>query len=366
VESEPGTGSTFTVALPFGAADVAGGTGAIAPSEAARGEAASWEDDTSRPAEPATGARSADVLVVDDNADMRAYLTRLLGRHWTVRTTANGEEALSAIAERAPDVVLTDVMMPQIDGFELLRRLRGQTGTRHIPVIMLTARAGQEASVEGLEAGADDYLAKPFRADELIARVRVALERAAGRSAAPSGAPATEPPPVDGRADGAPPVAAPANPAVAVPVTRPRTPAPRAPQNGRSGPAAEWRLPSTASSIPALRRRLRAWLEDAGLDEEQTYDLLLAACEAATNAFEHAQDPTQPYFDVTASIDDGQVRISVRDYGQWRERIASMDRGRGSTLMSVTGEITATPSAEGTTVVITSRWAGRRAATPAG
>ncbi|SNR40241.1 ATP-binding protein [Blastococcus mobilis] len=368
VASEPGTGSTFTVALPFGAADVAGERGAIAPSEAARGEAAIWEEDTSRPAEPAPGARNAEVLVVDDNADMRAYLTRLLGRHWTVRTTANGGEALEAVAERAPDVVLTDVMMPRTDGFELLRRLRGRAETRHIPVIMLTARAGQEASVEGLEAGADDYLAKPFGADELIARVRVALERATGRSAAPANGAS----PAAARAVGHPvvegsPAAAPAGvPVPAAPGTRPRPPEPRVPQRSRPGPTTKWRLPSTASSIPALRRRLRAWLEAAGLDEEHTYDVLLAACEAATNAFEHAQDPTQPYFDVTASIDEHQVCISVRDYGQWRERIPSMDRGRGSTLMSVTGEITATPSAEGTTVIITSPRTGRRSATSAG
>ncbi len=104
-----------------------------------------------------------------------------------------------------------------------------------------------------------------------------------------------------------------------------------------------------------LRRGLRAWLESAGVDDDQRYDLLLAACEAATNAIEHAQDPTEPFFDVTSSVDDGHVRITVRDYGQWRERVPSMDRGRGSTLMSAVGEIVATPSPEGTTVRISSR-----------
>ncbi|MFP5371053.1 MAG: ATP-binding protein, partial [Actinomycetes bacterium] len=99
VRSEPGTGSTFTVTLPFGAADVAGDSGSVAPSESARGEAASWEEETSRPGHlAAAGARSADILVVDDNADMRAYLTHLLSPLWTVRTTADGEEALAAIA----------------------------------------------------------------------------------------------------------------------------------------------------------------------------------------------------------------------------------------------------------------------------
>ena len=366
VRSEPGVGSTFTVTLPLGVADVTGDSGSIAPSESARGEAASWEEETSRPEKLAAGAQEADVLVVDDNADMRAYLTRLLGRHWTVRTTANGEEALAAVAERTPDVVLTDVMMPRIDGFELLRRLRADTATADIPVIMITARAGQEASVEGLKAGADDYLAKPFRADELIARVRVSLERAAGRSAAgtaprpipvpaatasPSPVPAAAPPPV--------PAAAPAqgpSPSRSGDA-RPGPPEPRRSQEqAQAVPrrSSEWRLPAEAGSIPLLRRRLRTLLDDAGVAEDQVYDLLLAACEAATNAFEHAQDPSEPFFEVTADVGDREVRISVRDYGQWRERVPSMDRGRGSTLMSAFGEITATPSPTGTTVVIVS------------
>jgi len=121
-----------------------------------------------------------------------------------------------------------------------------------------------------------------------------------------------------------------------------------------------WRLPSEAAAIPVLRRRLRGWLDSAGLDQDHAYDVLLAACEAATNAVEHAQEPTEPFFDVTAAVSDGRVRIAVRDYGQWRERMPAMDRGRGGTLMSAVGEITATPSPEGTTVVITSPLGGER------
>jgi CheY-like chemotaxis protein/anti-sigma regulatory factor (Ser/Thr protein kinase) len=280
---------------------------------------------------------------------MRAYLTRVLAPNWTVRTTANGEDALQAVAERRPDIVLTDVMMPRVDGFELLRAMRSDPATRHIPVIMLTARAGQEASVEGLEAGADDYLAKPFRSDELIARVRVALQRAAGRSAAAPGNGG----PVTGAtrlplAATAPGVARTGKPDTA----RPGPPVPRPAETGSGTPAEEWRLPSTASAIPALRRRLRAWLEGAGIDEDQAYDLLLAACEAATNAVEHAQAPTEPFVDVAAEVGGGRVLITVRDYGQWRERVPSMDRGRGATLMSAFAEISAVPSPEGTTVTI--------------
>jgi anti-sigma regulatory factor (Ser/Thr protein kinase) len=113
-----------------------------------------------------------------------------------------------------------------------------------------------------------------------------------------------------------------------------------------------WRFASSPQTIPALRRALRRLLDGAGIDEDQAYDLVLAACEAATNAIEHAQDPTEPFFDVTAEVADGVVTITVRDYGQWRQRVPSMDRGRGSTLMSAFADITATPSPEGTTVVI--------------
>jgi signal transduction histidine kinase/CheY-like chemotaxis protein len=334
VTSEPGVGSSFTVRMPLGDADAVD-RHPVGPSEAARGEAESWENDSSRPGGAPGGP--AEVLVVDDNADMRAYLSRLLTPLWTVRTTANGEEALAAVAESPPDVVLTDVMMPRVDGFELLRRLRNDPATRDIPVIMVTARAGQEASVEGLEAGADDYLAKPFRAQELIARVRVAVERSAGRREAPA------PDPV---------VPAPQAPAAATRLPSPRLPVQRLGTGAGQGGYARWRLPADTASIPALRSALRSHLARAGLGEDQAYDLLLAACEAATNAVEHAQDPTEPFVDVEAVVADGRIRITVRDYGQWRERVPSMDRGRGSTLMTAVGEITATPSPEGTTVVI--------------
>ncbi|MDK3257198.1 ATP-binding protein [Blastococcus capsensis] len=349
VTSEPGRGSTFTVAMPFGEPDAVPVGRAAVPSEAARGEAASWEQETSRPVGGAPGASgAATVLVVDDNADMRAYLTRLLGPHWTVRTAANGEEALAAVTGGAPDLVLTDVMMPRIDGFELLRRLRADPATRGIPVIMLTARAGQEASVEGLQVGADDYLAKPFRSTELLARVRVVLERAAGRAAPPAPAPAGLP---DTRRP------EPTPPPTSTPVQRPEPiPVPRTAVRPADRPAdrrdERWRLPSELSSIPAVRRRLRRFLSDAGVGEEQAYDLLLATCEATSNAIEHAQDPTEPFVEVSACIGPGQVEITVRDHGQWRERVPSMDRGRGSTLMSAFADVTAIPSPEGTTVRI--------------
>ncbi|MBN1091498.1 response regulator [Blastococcus sp. TML/M2B] len=347
VTSEPGRGSAFTVTLPYGTADGADTDGPARPSDAARGEAASWAADTSRPGGPAAApAGAAELLVVDDNADMRGYLARLLGAHWSVRTTANGEEALQAVAERQPDLVLTDVMMPRVDGFELLRALRANPATQHIPVVMLTARAGQEASVEGLEAGADDYLAKPFRADELIARVRVALERSTCRTA---------PIRLGAIAEAAGLAPAPAPP-VPAPLPRPAPPAtpPAAADREPVRLLASWRLPSEPTSVVVLRRALRGALDAAGVDPDRAYDLLLAAGEAVTNAIEHAQEPTEPFVEVAVATRGERLEITVRDFGQWRERVPSMDRGRGSTLMSSFADVTATPSPAGTTVVISS------------
>jgi signal transduction histidine kinase len=118
------------------------------------------------------------ILLADDNADMREYLRRLLSREWTVEAVADGASALAAAYTRPPDLVLTDIMMPGIDGLRLLQELRSDPRTRLIPVILLSARSGEEALVEGLSAGADDYLIKPFSARELLARVRTHVETA--------------------------------------------------------------------------------------------------------------------------------------------------------------------------------------------
>jgi len=118
------------------------------------------------------------ILVADDNADMRSYVAGLLGPSCQVETVADGEAALQAIRQRRPDLVLADVMMPRLNGFELLRAIRSDPELRGLPVIMLSARAGEESRVEGLDAGADDYLVKPFSSRELIARVAGALELA--------------------------------------------------------------------------------------------------------------------------------------------------------------------------------------------
>ena len=125
----------------------------------------------------------ARVLVADDNADMREYLARLLRTAgYQVTTVTDGQAALDAVRVGPPDLVISDVMMPRLDGLGLVAALRADARTAAVPVLLLSARAGQEASIEGLRAGADDYLVKPFSAVELLARVRSNLEMARFRN----------------------------------------------------------------------------------------------------------------------------------------------------------------------------------------
>lgn len=127
--------------------------------------------DSNPPQIEAGGGSRARVLLVDDNRDMREYVERLLRRRYDVVAASNGEEGLAAALAHPPDLVLSDIMMPGLNGFEFLRELRAAQATSPIPIILLSARAGEEAESEGLEAGADDYLVKPFTARELMARV---------------------------------------------------------------------------------------------------------------------------------------------------------------------------------------------------
>jgi len=117
------------------------------------------------------------IVVADDNADMREYLRHLLDGY-EVHTVSDGRQALETTRLLRPALLLTDVMMPQIDGFGLLRAVRDDTDIAGTPIILLSARAGEESRLEGLQAGADDYLVKPFTARELIARVEVHLKLA--------------------------------------------------------------------------------------------------------------------------------------------------------------------------------------------
>ena len=193
VASTPGEGSTFTVRIPLGkdhlpAEHVAHATGGRAVSgavaESFLAEATQLLPQSSSRTEAVFSGKKAHVLVVDDNADMRAYIQRLLEPHYRVSLAPDGQTALWLVAEHRPDLVLSDVMMPVMDGFELLKTLKADPQTARTPVVLLSARAGEEATIEGYEAGADDYLVKPFSANELLARVRAQLNMARVREEA--------------------------------------------------------------------------------------------------------------------------------------------------------------------------------------
>jgi signal transduction histidine kinase len=194
VDSTPGKGTTFRVTIPFGVAHLDPAQLHDAPSPASVGaarayvsEAESWTRPGGVLAAPAPAPSSAAplgrLLVADDNADMRDYLRRLLQPQWQVEVCGNGVEALAAVARAMPDMIVSDVMMPELDGFGLLAALRADAATRELPFILLSARAGEEARLEGLQAGADDYLVKPFSGRELVARVDVLRLRQGVRAA---------------------------------------------------------------------------------------------------------------------------------------------------------------------------------------
>ncbi len=202
VASELARGTTFTIRLPLGhdhlpAERVRPAQSLHTPVVAARAyvqEALRWlpesaitpDVDAARDARVAEqrahgvaqSVEGARILVADDNADMRAYVRDLLAPHYAVEVVADGRAALEAARQRAPDLVISDVMMPRMDGFALLRELRADDVLRDVPTILLSARAGEEAVIEGLDAMANDYLVKPFSARELLARVGAQLQLA--------------------------------------------------------------------------------------------------------------------------------------------------------------------------------------------
>jgi PAS domain S-box-containing protein len=183
VDSEMGQGTTFRIFIPKGFQHLpAAQVTHQAHSAAATGslvnmfveESLRWTASDAPPADAATKLRR--ILLADDNSDMREYIRTILATEFEVRSASNGAEALRIVPGWLPDLVLTDVMMPELDGFGLLRELRQDKRTQGIPVIMLSARAGEESRIEGIQSGADDYLVKPFNAKELMARVRINLE----------------------------------------------------------------------------------------------------------------------------------------------------------------------------------------------
>jgi PAS domain S-box-containing protein len=191
VQSKLGRGTAFQVVLPFGSAHLPSSQLSSDGSSAVVGRAGEYADEAmgwlpetlqssimadviDAPGVANGGAlgRGQNILLADDNRDMRNYLRRLLeSEGYRVMAAGDGEEALEALRQERPDLILSDVMMPKLDGFGLLRRVRSDATLADVPVLLLSARAGSEAQVEGLDAGADDYLAKPFAARELLARI---------------------------------------------------------------------------------------------------------------------------------------------------------------------------------------------------
>jgi len=177
VTSEPGRGTTFTVVLPLGKRDLK--THDIVEEE----EAAVRPYKRGMIKEPAiTSVRESSsddmptLLIVEDNADMRKYMRTYLDSYRIIEAV-NGEDGVEKAIEAIPDLIISDVMMPRMDGFELCARLKTDEKTSHIPVILLTAKAGTEHKIEGLETGADDYITKPFDARELLVRVKNLIEQ---------------------------------------------------------------------------------------------------------------------------------------------------------------------------------------------
>lgn len=197
VDSKVGEGTTFTVAIPTGSAHlpkenlhseaVDAYSSSIAESFLMEAQALSEFDIAGRIKQEKNNGGKEDtkngtVLVVDDNPDMIQYLVRILGNNYNLITATNGKEALRKIVEEQPDLVVSDIMMPVMDGVQLLKEIKSTVGMANIPVMLLSARAGEESRIEGYDLGADDYLVKPFSANELTARVKAQINISRTRS----------------------------------------------------------------------------------------------------------------------------------------------------------------------------------------
>ena len=199
VQSTLGRGACFTVTVPWRSADPAairedGRGGNIGSRGHWRGqfdaelaryaEAEQAPPERGAPMPSATAVDAMQVVVIDDDADVVRYITHLLEGSCRVLAARDADSGLTLIRSAGPDLVLLDIMMPGIDGLELVRRVRAEQPIHTVPLVVLSARAGEEARLEALDAGADDYLAKPFSARELIARVRGHVQLARVRRAA--------------------------------------------------------------------------------------------------------------------------------------------------------------------------------------
>jgi signal transduction histidine kinase/DNA-binding response OmpR family regulator/streptogramin lyase len=186
VESEPGMGSTFTVRLPvskeqFREEEMVTVSGKPAESKLSH-EPEILEREAAAPGIRKETVKEKDkdlpiVLIVEDNADLRKYISGNLSGRYQILEAENGREGLDKAIENIPDLVISDLMMPEMDGVEMCERLKKDTRTSHIPLVMLTAKADRESKLESLETGADDYIIKPFDAEELQVRVKNLIEQ---------------------------------------------------------------------------------------------------------------------------------------------------------------------------------------------
>jgi signal transduction histidine kinase/DNA-binding response OmpR family regulator len=167
VESELKRGTTFTIELPC--------RSALAQNIPVNGSGHSRKPGTRATA--AIDANTPHILLVEDNNDIADYVMSILGAEWHVHRVSNGRQGVEAAIAEGPDLIISDVLMPEMNGYELCRQVKENPITNHIPIILLTAKAAVESRIEGLTAGADDYLAKPFQVEELLGRVRNRLEQ---------------------------------------------------------------------------------------------------------------------------------------------------------------------------------------------
>ena len=305
-------------------------------------EAQSWvvRADASPPAAATTEPTARPVLLLaEDNADMAAYLTRVLAQHWQVHHHRDGREALEALRAGAyrgaesslPDLVLADVMMPRMDGVELVRAIRRDLGLTQLPVVLLTARAGQDAALQGLAAGADDYLTKPFTSLDLLTRLHTPPARRRSQRHLLLPAPGDHRRSTSSRSRGA----------------RPETRPHRAAHGGRP-----------AGGAPRRRRLLHR----RGLARDDVDGLVLAVGEVASNAVEHrdphvdaASDSDQDVdaMTIALSLDDHQAVVQLTAAGLYLGRTPPADRGRGAQVIAA--ETTAQVSSTDGRVTITLR-----------
>ncbi len=327
VASRPGEGAEFTVRVPYRSAGPVRSAPEdelrlpvpAAPSSSALpylAEARTWVGDTLGPAASAPAATGSDdegpvLLLAEDNPDMAGYLARVLDGQWQVRRRRTGAEALAAALQDPPDLVLADVMMPVMDGVELVRRLRAEPATAHLPIVLLTARAGQDAALEGLAAGADDYLTKPFTAADLLARLHSRHRLARSRAGAPP-----------------------------VPVVAPV-----------AGTHRVLEVPRVPGALRGIRQVVQRFLADAGADPSAVEGLLLAVGEAAANFVDHrdtAADDAPLRIELSATGSD--VEILLTAPGPFLGRGAPAGRGRGAPLMASEADVLVTPGVDELTV----------------